>query len=291
MRQFNQREPSVLWRATCIGLFVTLLAGAPRDAEAELYLRVDHSSTAEYDVLVIDQDFGVVSMEGNMRVAGLELQPMSPLSPTANADELLSTPETSSSLLATDADLYAQAGAIGFSGAIGDFQMNVTAGFSAPLLGSEGRMDLFNVSFSGGSGTLTIELWDTGFETEGDDTRFHTLLGGTTDGLVEIATYADGDADAFGTEYLLANGTFDGSATLDGIAYSSDQSTDLSVEELTGSYAMGIRATITHSLGDVTSFDVDLQSASAVPEPATALLSALVVFALGLCRLPRRRCR
>jgi hypothetical protein len=248
MRYFSRREPRVLWRATCvgIGLLISLLAGAPRVVEAEIYLRVDHSDTAEYDVLVIDQDF---------------------------------------------ADLYAEQGLIGFSGAVGDFQMNVTTGFSAPLLGTEGRMDLLNVSFSGGSGTLTIELWDTGFETEGDDTRFHTFLGGTTDGLVEIATYADSDADAFGTEYLLASGTFDGSTTLNGINYSSDQTTDLSVAELSGDYAMGIRATITHSLGDVTGFNVDLQSGSAVPEPAAALMAILVVLGCGMCRLPRRRCR
>ena len=291
MRYFSRREPRVLWRATCIGLFVALLAGAPRIVEAELYLRVDHSSTAEYDVLVIDQDFGVVSLGDNMLAADLGMFSASPFSPTENADELLSLSETASTYSATDADLYAQAGAIGFSGAVGDFQMNVTTGFSAPLLGSEGRMDLFNVSFSGGSGTLTIELWDTGFETEGDDTRFHTLLGGTTDGLVELATYANGDADAFGTEYLLASGTFDGSTTLNGIAYSSDQTTDLSVAELSGDYAMGIRATITHSLGDVTGFNVDLQSGSAVPEPAAALMAILVVLGCGMCRLPRRRCR
>ena len=154
--------------------------------------------------------------------------------------------------------------------------------------GTEGRMDLFNVSFSGGSGSLTIELWDTGFETEGDATRFHTLLGGTTDGLVEIATYADDDADAFSTEYLLASGTYDGSSTADGIAFASDQTADLSVEQLAGDYAMGVRATITHSLGDVTSFDVDLQSGSVVPEPASALMAILVVLGCGLCRLPRR---
>ena len=156
MRYFNRREPRVLWRATCIGLFVALLAGAPRIVEAELYLRVDHSSTAEYDVLVIDQDFGVVSMQDNMRAADLGMFSTSyTFSPTANADELLvDCPKPPRIYSATDADLYAQQGAIGFSGAVGDFQMNVTAGFSAPLLGSEGRMDLFNVSFSGGSGTF-----------------------------------------------------------------------------------------------------------------------------------------
>jgi len=279
MRYVKPGERNVLRAAAYVGLCALLLAVLTQAADAELYLRVDHSSTAEYDVLVVDQDFGVASLRDNMRILGGGLQTASFSDPSV------------ASLAPTTGDLYAQEGVIGFSGAVGDFQMNVTTGFSSPLLGPEGRMDLFNVSFSGGSGSLTIELWDTGFETEGDDTRFHTLIGGTTDGLVEIATYADGDADAFGTEYLLASGIFDGSSTTDGIAYSSDQSTNLTVEQLVGSYAMGIRATITHSYGDVTSFDVDLQSASAVPEPTAALLAALTVFGFGLCRLPRRRYR
>ena len=279
MRNVKSGERNVLQVAAYVGLCASLLALFTRAADAELYLRVDHSSTAEYDVLVVDQDFGVASLRDNMRLAGGGLQTTS-----------FSVPSTAS-LTPTNSDLYAQEGVIGFSGAVGDFQMNVTTGFSSPLLGPEARMDLFNVSFSGGSGTLTIELWDTGFETEGDDTRFHTLLGGTTDGIVEIATYADGDADAFGTEYLLASGIYDGSSTMDGIAFSSDQSTDISVEELVGSYAMGIRATITHSFGDVTSFDIDLQSASAVPEPTSALLALVLLLCGGFVRLPRRRTR
>jgi hypothetical protein len=271
MQHFNQREPRVLWRATCvgIGLLISLLAGAPRVVEAEIYLRVDHSDTAESDVLVIDQNFGVISMQ-DISMQDISMQ---------------------DSMSATHADLFAEQGLIGFSGAVGDFQMNVTTGFSAPLLGTEGRMNLLNVSFSGGSGSLTVELWDTGFETQGDDTRFQTLFGGTTDGLIEIATYADNDADAFGTDYMLASGVFDGSSTSNGIAFSSDQTTDLSVAELSGDYAMGIRATITHSLGDVTGFNFDLQSGSAVPEPAAALMAILVVLGCGLCRLPRRRYR
>ena len=293
MQYLNQREPRVLWRATCmgIGLLVALLAGAPRVVEAELYLRVDHSNTAEYDVLVIDQDFEVISMRDNMRDAELGTFSNASISPTANADELLALNESAASLSATDADLYAQQGLIGFSGAVGDYQMTVTTGMSAPLLGDTGRMDLFNVSFSGGSGTLTIELWDTDFDSEDLPTRFHTLLGGTTDGLVEIATYADGDSDAFGTDYSLYSGTFDGSSTLDGIAFSADHSADLSAEQLTGEFAMGIRATITHTAGNVTSFDIDFQSGAAVPEPATAVIALLLLLVSGLCRSPRRRCR
>ena len=94
MQYLNQREPRVLWRATCmgIGLLVALLAGAPRVVEAELYLRVDHSNTAEYDVLVIDQDFEVISMRDNMRDAELGTFSNASISPTANADELLANP-------------------------------------------------------------------------------------------------------------------------------------------------------------------------------------------------------
>ncbi len=247
----------------------------PLTASAALILRADHSDTPGFDVVVIDQQFGVGS---RMRSSAI------------NASMRDGSSGLASSTGANTTDLYVQEGLVGFSGPIGDFQMNVTTGFSSPLLGDEGRMDLFNVSFSGGSGTLTLELWDTGFETEGNATRFHTLLGGTTDGLVEIATYADDDGDAFSTEYLLASGIYDGSSTLDGIAFASDQTTDLSVDQLAGGYAMGIRATITHSYGDVTSFDVDLQSASAVPEPATALMAMLLLLLSSFYRMPRRRC-
>ena len=198
------RQSSARWRrdgvvgVMCIA-FLMLMSPT---ADAALILRADHSDTPGYDVVVIDQQFG---MGSRMRGAVGAMGSVSGMSQTGSA-----LTANTSGTMANTADLYVQEGLVGFSGPIGDFQMNVTTGFSSPLLGTEGRMDLFNVSFSGGSGTLTIELWDTGFQTESNTTRFHTLLGGTTDGLVEIATYADNDADAFSTEYLLASGAYDG---------------------------------------------------------------------------------
>ena len=279
------RLTSARWRRDWVvgAICIISLMRLSSAVDAALILRADHSDTPGYDVVVIDQQFG---MGSRMRGAVGAMGAVSGMSQTGSALTV-----TSSGTTANTADLYVQEGLVGFSGPIGDFQMNVTTGFSSPLLGTEGRMDLFNVSFSGGSGTLTIELWDTGFETESNTTRFHTLLGGTTDGLVEIATYADNDADAFSTEHLLASGTYDGSSTRDGIAFSSDQFADLSVDQLAGDYAMGIRATITHSVGDVTSFDIDFQSGAAVPEPATALMAVLLLLLSGFCRMPRRRCR
>ena len=83
MQHFNQREPRVLWRATCIGigLLISLLAGAPRVVEAEIYLRVDHSDTAEYDVLVIGGGCAALSAaitarEQGVNVLLLECAPM-----------------------------------------------------------------------------------------------------------------------------------------------------------------------------------------------------------------------
>ena len=279
------RQASTQWRrdwvvgVICI-ISLMLLMLLPSAADAALILRADHSDTPGYDVVVIDQQFGVGSrMRGAVgAVSGMSL--------TGSALTV-----TSSGTTANTADLYAQEGLVGFSGAIGDYQMNITSGMSSALLGA-GRMDLFNVSFSGGTGTLTFELWDTSQFAAGDtSTRFHTLLGGTTDGLVEIATYADADADAFGTDYLLQHGIFDGSSTRDGLAFAADHAADLSVEQLAGTYAMGIRATITHSVGDVTSFDIDFQSGAAVPEPATALMAILLLLLSSFCRMPRRRCR
>ncbi len=264
-----------------VGICIVGLMLTPLTSWGDLILRADHSDTPGYDIVVIDQEFSVQSsMRGSARGAS-----------AFGTASLMSAIVPSSGVEANVADLYSHEGLVGFSGAVGDYQMTVTTGMSAPLLGDTGRMDLFNVSFSGGSGTLTIELWDTGFDSEDLPTRFHTLLGGTTDGLVEIATYADGDSDAFGTDYSLYSGTFDGSSTLDGIAFSADHSADLSAEQLTGEFAMGIRATITHTAGNVTSFDIDFQSGAAVPEPATAVMALLLLLVSGLCRSPRRRCR
>ena len=240
---------------TVVPIFWALLGGA-MPCHADFMLRVDNLATQDVDVFVIDQ---------------------------------VMAPNTT----ANTSDLYAEQGAVGFSGSVGGFSMSVTLGMSQPLLGAEGRMDLFNVSFSGGTGTLVVELWDTDFETEGDGTRFQTLVGGTTDGLLEIGTYADSSAAAFGTEYYLGGGTFDGEfdseSTFNGIAFAEDVATNISTNSLSGAYSMGIRASITHTTGmEVSSFNVDLQS-SAVPEPSAAVLAVMVLLAVACCRFRRRR--
>jgi hypothetical protein len=252
---------------TVVPIFWALL-GVAMPCHADFMLRVDNLATQDVDVFVIDQ----VSVLGELSLLG----GMVPNTNTANTS-----------------DLYAEQGAVGFSGSVGGFSMSVTLGMSQPLLGAEGRMDLFNVSFSGGTGTLVVELWDTDFETQGDGTRFQTLVGGTTDGLLEIGTYADSSAAAFGTEYYLGGGTFDGEfdseSTFNGIAFAEDVATNISTNSLSGAYSMGIRASITHTTGmEVSSFNVDLQS-SAVPEPSAAVLAVMVLLALACCRFRRRR--
>lgn len=261
-------------RVLLIGVLSLLgvLSIMPREVCADLMLRVDHLDTPEVDVFVIDQNFAPSGFSSQ----GSSFSSASSTVGTLNGN----TP--------TVGDLYAGQGAVGFSGSVGNFTMSVTVGMSAPLLGEEGRMDLFNVSFSGGTGTLVVELWDTGFETQGYPTNFRALLGGTTDGMVSIATYADNSDTPFGTEYYLAGGTYDGESVGDGIAFSSDQIRNLSEVQLTGSYSMGIRASITHTGMEVSSFDIDLQS-TAVPEPSAAFLLAMAILGLSCCRFRRRR--
>ena len=240
-----------------------VLSGVAMPCYADLMLRVDNLDTPEVDVFVVDQVF----VPG-----GLSLYSAASLNNT--------TPST--------ADLYTQEGAVGFTGGVGSFLMSVTVGMSGPLLGEDTKMDLFNVSLSGGSGTLVIELWDTDFHSSvgaGGQTHFQTLFGGTTDGLFELGTYADNSAAAFGTQYLLGGGTFDGLADRDGLAFAGETVTALSSASLSGNYALGIRASITHTGHEVTSFDVDLRQ---VPEPAAGLL-ALVVLLVLCSQRPRRR--
>lgn len=240
-----------------------VLIGVVMPCHADLMLRVDNLDTPEVDVFVVDQVFNL---------GGLSMY--SGASPNNN------TPSA--------ADQYSQEGAVGFTGGVGSFSMSVTVGLSGPLLGEAARMDLFNVTLSGGSGTLVVELWDTDFHSNvvaGGQTSFQTLVGGTTDGLFEIGTYADNSAVAFGTQYLLGGGTFNGEAVSDGLAFAGETVTALSSASLSGNYALGIRASITHTGLEVTSFDVDLRQ---VPEPAAGLLALIVLLVLGSSR-PRRR--
>jgi hypothetical protein len=183
-------------------------------------------------------------------------------------------------------DTNAVAGVVGFSGAVGDFIVNVSTGISYPILGSSvsPSLDLnsVDVSYNGLalSNTLTIYLTDTGFSSPSTIGGFTAHIGGTTTGTVKYSTYLDASNTAFGETTQLTNTTYNGPNSFSGGASSL---TDLS--SLVSLYSLTQEVEITHAAtGGSSSFDATLQP---IPEPGTMMLVGLGM--LGMAVYGKRR--
>ena len=103
-------------------------------------------------------------------------------------------------------DANASAGAITVTNPLGNWSVNVVTGLSKPALSDAlcPHMDLNSVNVtSQAGGILTIQLTDTDFL--GPVEGFTMTLGGTTNGLVDVAWYADASNVEFGTGESLAS--------------------------------------------------------------------------------------
>jgi len=166
------------------------------------------------------------------------------------------------------------AGVVTFNGLLdpnSPWTVNVTTGISRPVLGNANSpfLDLnsVNVSSSGG-GTLIIEFSDTGFGpiTAGTLT---TEIGGSTGGSATFRTWADSGNALFGKTTTLADLAF--SSTPFSAAVLSERPT-------TNPFSLTLQTTITHTGGEVTSFNGSLYDSSirpSVPEPSTVSLIGL----------------
>jgi hypothetical protein len=80
-------------------------------------------------------------------------------------------------------DLVGSGGLVSFSGALGNFSVNVTTGTSKPLVGglNKAEIDLnsVNVTSQGSGGNLTIVLADTGFTSPVGPATLDSSVGGT----------------------------------------------------------------------------------------------------------------
>jgi hypothetical protein len=213
--------------------------------------------------------------------------------PTADAIPMLRLTSGAESVTITDEGggdaASGTPGVVGFAGGVGTFTLNLTTGFTTPVLGSptEPWMDILSGDLSGGAGTLTIELTETDFTTPTPVGHFLTSIGGTSfrpDTLIQVQTYLDTANTPFGLGTPLGNTgsiltgadlAFAGASGGGGVPTSSP-------------YALTSVVTLAHFGPTFSSFDAQLKIDPA-PEPSSWLLLGSGVVALGCYQ--RRRTR
>lgn len=165
-------------------------------------------------------------------------------------------------------------GAVTYSGAVGNFMLNVSTGVSTPILGSQTwpHLDLSSVDISGTTGgTLTILFSDNSFGASAGGVM--ASIGGTSYGTVSYSTYYDASNTLLATSSLM---------TSQGLLGGVFSGTSYSELALNYPYSLTQQLVIAHSGYGATSFNAELK----VPDGGStvALLGAVLVGLEGFRR-------
>ena len=211
------------------------------------------------------------------------------LAPTAHAAMFLTLNDgLGHSVLVGDGSTLDQSAAIGvitYNGNLGGgvWTVNITTGISKPVLGgpNEAKMDLNSVNVSSaGAGNLTIALTDTDFALPQPGASLTSLIGGTSNGTVQLTSILDPDNSAFAATNTLNDVSLVSPLLGPGVIGSSQV---VGIGALPTAFSLTQIVTVTHTApGQVTSFDAN----TVVPVPAAVLLG---ILGLGIAGLKLRK--
>lgn len=180
-------------------------------------------------------------------------------------------------------DLSPFSGHVASVGAVGSF-VHLTGGLSKPQTGSSTNpdIDLNSQIFSTAlGGTLTIELTDTDFTSPSSFVNLLSAIGGTTQGVVAWAVYADSSNTAFGQGTLIYSGTSAPGSPASPLSFAGPSSNFL-FGPTSGPYSLTQVVTITHQGAATSSFNINtVGSPLPLPEPNPLALISLGLFILG----------